>query len=292
MKIVVRLFGGLGNKFFQYALGRSLAIKYDAELVLDKSLLQRSRLGVTPREYDLDAYNIKARMLGPEEIPHYKLRFQRPFNYLYTLRILKSPFFYYREPHFEYDPNVQRLDGDLIIDGYWQSERYFKNIAERLRNELTLLAAPPLEVQKLLTQISEENAISLHIRRGDYISCPKAATHFAKCNIDYYQRAVHIISKSVKNPVFFLFSDDPDWVENELQLDFPTIMASQPHKWNYHEDMRLMRKCMHHIIANSSFSWWGAWLNPSRTKVVIAPSQWFRIKKNTSDLFPADWTVI
>lgn len=101
-----------------------------------------------------------------------------------------------------------------------------------------------------------------------------------------------MVAERVLNPVFFVFSDDPAWVEMELRIGFPMVLVSQPQSWPAYEDLRLMSQCQHHIIANSSFSWWGAWLNPSPDKIIVAPSRWFRVEKNMQDLFPPDWHVI
>jgi hypothetical protein len=211
---------------------------------------------------------------------------------LYAIGLLKSSFIYYREPYFEFDPKLHQINGDLVIEGYWQSERYFADIADRLRHELQPIHPPPNEVSGLLDQIAKENSVSLHVRRGDYISCSRAAAHFFVCDLAYYERAVAMVAERVLNPVFFVFSDDPAWVAKELRIDFPMVLASRPQSWPDYEDLRLMSHCMHHIIANSSFSWWGAWLNPNSNKIVVAPSRWFRVEKNTKDLIPPGWYLV
>lgn len=292
MKIIVRLFGGIGNQFFQYAVGRALATKHKGELLLDDSLLQRHRRGVTYRNYELDVYNINAQKLLKKERLILQFRVWRPFRYLYATGILKSSFIYYREPHYEFDPKIHQLNGNLIAEGHWQSERYFADIADKLRHELQPIAPPPNNVRRLLDQIANENSVSLHVRRHDYLSCPKASANFFVCNLEYYSRAVSVIAERTMNPVFYIFSDDPGWVAKEFQIDFPMVLASRPQSWRAYEDLRMMSHCTHHIIANSSFSWWGAWLNPSPNKIVVAPSRWFRVEKNTKDLIPPEWNMI
>jgi hypothetical protein len=292
MKIIVRLLGGIGNKFFQYAAGRSLAIRHKADLLLDCSLLKRRRYGLTPRDYELEAYNIQARRLQKREQSLLQFRVQRPFRYLYDVGLLKSSFKYYREPHYQFDPKLSHFKGDLIIEGYWQSERYFADIADKLRHELRPVFTPPESAGHLLDQVQSVNSISLHVRRGDYISCRRAAAHFFPCDHAYYRRATQIMAERISNPVFFIFSDDPGWVLKELRIDFPMVLASHPESWPAHEDLRLMSHCHHHIIANSSFSWWGAWLNPNPNKIVVAPMRWFRILKNTQDLIPREWHLV
>lgn len=147
MKIITRLCGGLGNQIFQYAIGRSLAISHDCELLLDDSLLKQRRFGVTPRDYELDVYNLVARKVHPAEQAVLRSRVRRPFRYMYNIGLVKSSFNYYREPHFAFDPKLQQLPGNLIIEGYWQSERYFSDITDKLRRELQPINSPPLSFE-------------------------------------------------------------------------------------------------------------------------------------------------
>jgi hypothetical protein len=289
--IIVRLLGGIGNQLFQYAAGRSLATKLDCELVLDDSLMMR-RPWMTPREYALDVYNVQARKISLKEKLLLLFRVLPPFRYLYESGIAKSPFTYYRESHYQFDPRLHQLTGDLIIEGYWQSGRYFAEIADELRRELQPIRPPDDHAQKLLDQILRGNSVSLHIRRGDYISNPAAEKTFFICDLAYYQRAVSMIAERVSDAVYFVFTDDPAWVEKEFRIDFPMVLVSRPNAWPAHDDLRLMSHCSHHIIANSSFSWWGAWLNPKRNKIVVAPSRWFREKRIMRDLISPEWNII
>jgi hypothetical protein len=292
VKIIIRLLGGIGNQLFQYAVGRSLAIRHDGELLLDDSLLKRRRFCVTPRSYELGVYNIRARKLHSDEESNLQFLVRRPFQYLYATGLMKSNYTYYREPHFEFDSRLHQLTGDLIIEGYWQSERYFIDIANELRRELQPINLLDVNAQKYFEQIQRENSVSLHVRRGDYISNPAAAKNHVVCDIAYYQRAVAAIVERVANPVFFVFTDDPVWVAKKLRIDFPMVLVSRPLAWPAHDDLRLMSHCAHHIIANSSFSWWGAWLNSCPGKIVVAPSRWFKVEPNIQDLIPRDWNLV
>jgi hypothetical protein len=166
------LLGGIGNQFFQYAIGRSLAIRHKGELLLDDSLLRQRRFGVTQRNYMLDMYKIRARKLNSEESSYLQYLVRRPFRYLYTTGLKKSNFTYYREPHFDFDSGIYQLAGDLILEGYWQSERYFTDVANEIRRELQPINLPDVIVQEYLSQILRENSVGLHVRRGDYISNP------------------------------------------------------------------------------------------------------------------------
>ena len=291
MKIIVRLRGGLGNQFFQYAVGRSLSDLHNGELLLDDSLLGRTSSGISPRHYGLEMYRIQARRLRNEERLNLQFRVLRPFRYLYALGLLKSSFIYYQEPHFEFDPNVFQLKGNVILSGFWQSHRYFTNIEDKVRQELKPIHTPPTEVSRLMNQIAKTNSVSLHIRRGDYVSCQKALDLFYICDATYYRRAVNMIAERVINPTFFIFSDDPDPISKSLQIGFPTVIVSRP-QLSAHDDLRLMSHCNHHIIANSTFSWWGAWKNPDPNRIVVAPSRWFLIPTNTQDLIPNGWHTV
>jgi len=292
LKIIIRLLGGIGNQFFQYAVGRSLAIRHKGELLLDDSLLRQRRFGVTPRDYELGVYNIRARKLNPDEASYLQYLVRRPFRYLYTAGLKKSNFTYYREPHFEYDSRLHQLAGDLILEGYWQSERYFSDIANEIRRELQPINLLDVNAQEYLSQILRENSVGLHVRRGDYISNSTVVKNHVICDLAYYKRAVSVVAEWVKNPVFFVFTDDPAWVTKKFRIDFPMVLVSRLNTWPAYDDLRLMSNCAHNIIANSSFSWWGAWLNSNPKKIVVAPFRWFRAGKNTQDLIPPEWNLV
>jgi hypothetical protein len=286
------LFGGLGNQLFQYAAGRSLAVKHGGELLLDDSLLKRRRAGVTQRDYELDAFAIRARKLNATEGLALQLRLKRPFRYLYEFGLLNSFFTYYREQNYEFNPKFNELAGDLVIEGYWQTERYFSNISYELGQELRPVRQPKAALQVWLDKVSHANSVSLHVRRGDYISNPNAAKLHAVCDNAYYEQAVSLVAECVKNPVFYVFTDDPDGVMKDLKLNVPTVMVSQSHLLRAYEELYVMRHCAHHVIANSAFSWWAAWLSSNPNKLVIAPSQWFRNQKTNRDRIPPTWRIV
>lgn len=291
MQIITRLLGGLGNQLFQYAVGRALSVRHGAELLLDDSLLKRHRYNTTHREYALDAYQLRGRKLSPRENRIIRARVSWPFRYLCESGLVRSSFTYYREPHFEYDPILFKASDNIILEGYWQSARYFCEITDELRSELQP-ATPLLPMaQRYLEQITQQNSVSLHVRRGDYVSKASTAANYVACDLQYYRRAIDIVAKREPNPVFFVFSDTPDWVKENLKIDYPMILVSQPYSWPAYEDLRLMSSCAYNIIANSSFSWWAAWLNTNPDKIVVAPSQWFKNDNNTRDLIPPEWIV-
>ena len=196
----------------------------------------------------------------------------------------------YREPHFQFDPALLELRAPVYLDGYWQSERYFSSIAVLLRQELTAKAPLDPKNEALARSIDAVNAVSLHVRRGDYVDNPATTRFHGVCSLDYYQRAIDYISLRVEAPHLFVFSDDPQWTRANLRYAAATTFVDANPPDRGYRDMGLMARCRHHIIANSSFSWWGAWLNPSCEKIVIAPDRWFSAARNdTRDLIPPGW---
>ena len=137
------------------------------------------------------------------------------------------------------------------------------------------------------------SSVSVHVRRGDYVNDPKTNAYHGTCSLDYYKKAVEIIRNKVKDPVFFIFSDDAEWVKKNFNIDEQQVLVSEPEKLSLTEELKLMASCRHSVVANSSFSWWGAWLNNNNEKMVIAPQKWFADPLiDTSDLIPSAWIRI
>lgn len=263
--IITKLVGGLGNQMYQYAVGRRLAWKHNTVLKLDISEFQRYKL----HKYSLGAFNIQANFAGPEEI---------------------AGLTHVRERHFHFDPEVMNLDDNVYLDGYWQSWRYFADIADIIQREFTVKTAAAGRDRQLSEQIASTQSVSLHIRRGDYVSDSRTQQVHGSCDIDYYLGCVDELTKTVRNPHFFIFSDDPQWARENLKLNFPTTLVDHNGLEKNYEDLRLMSQCKHHIIANSTFSLWAALLNPKSDKMVFAPRQWFNASKNnTKDVLPENW---
>ena len=212
---------------------------------------------------------------------------------LENLAVYSVPYYrrnIYREPHFFYDPNILKCKNDVYLEGYWQSEKYFKNIEHLIRSEFTPVTEPDNPTEKMADQIRSCVSVNLHFRRGDYVSNSTTNAYHGTCSLEYYHRAIRIIEENVKNPHFFIFSDDPDWVRENADTGHPTTIVDLNGPDQDYEDMRLMSLCQHHIIGNSSFSWWGAWLSTNPQKIVIAPKKWFnRMDINTQDLIPESW---
>ncbi|MFA6087616.1 alpha-1,2-fucosyltransferase [Mucilaginibacter sp.] len=290
--IVIKLQGGLGNQMFQYAFGRSLAKRLNTELYLDITTLEDTDHppGFTHRKYELDVFNVKAQIAGTKILSSV-VAYPKSRSAFYKLRLLKSLGIvqHLHEKKFSYDADIHGLiNGNTFLTGFWQSEKYFQDIADDIRRELKL--PQPHDHQNISYQqlIQNKNAVSLHIRRGDYVG---NATH-PVCGMEYYQQAIQIMNKDITDPVYFIFSDDTEWAANNVVTDSENYVINH-NKTNSAADMYLMSQCKHHIIANSSFSWWGAWLNPSENKKVIAPGKWFTNSlTDTKDLIPHRWTII
>lgn len=279
--IIVRLLGGLGNQFFQYALGRNLALKLKTELKFDLFSYDVDK----KRVYELDKYNIsdQVKIWGrPRAI------FKRVLNHL---NIKSDGITYLPEKKFNFDPNVLRSKNNIYLGGYWQSYKYFESINDLIKEELTLKQKPDQKNAGFLQLVKKESeSVGLHIRRGDYISDKRSAAHHGAKGLEYYGKAIDYIGSKLSHPSFFIFSDDIAWVKENLKINAPTFYADFNSPGKGSEDLRLMSNCNHFIIANSSFSWWAAWLGLNLHKIVIAPKLWFMDPKiDTSDLIPDNW---
>lgn len=269
---------------FQYATGRALADHHHCELKLDLTDFANYNL----RQYELDNYNIRASIASENDIAYF--RKNRPILKKIQKIFKVSPPNVYLERDFTFDPTVLKSSSPLYLDGYWQSEKYFSMIRSALLDDFTLRATVNNKNQRVLDNINTSQAVSLHIRRGDYVADPNTNKYHGTCPLDYYHDAVSFIGERVENPEFFIFSDDTDWVKKNLSIDYPLTIVDINSPDQGILDMALMKACQHHIVANSSFSWWGAWLNPLQEKMVIAPKRWFNeVKKDTKDLIPAAW---
>jgi hypothetical protein len=281
-QIVSRIYGGLGNQLFQYAMGRAMAIRSQSSLLLDTRYFD-SAPTVTFR---LGHFNIGRTVTSGRLPPERK---EGRLRYL-LWRSLRLPPHRVRESALRFDAAMLAPRTNVWLDGYWQSERYFADCIETIRNDLRILTPPSQENANHLAEIASCPAISLHVRRGDYL-LPQNQALFAACSKQYYAKAVDLMaSKMTGEPVIYVFSDDPDWARANLALPFEKRVIGHNGRSADYEDMRLMSACRNHIIANSSFSWWGAWLNPSPDKIVIGPASWFADPSvSNPDILPESW---
>ena len=202
---------------------------------------------------------------------------------------------YFREKHYHFDEDFLNLPDHVYIQGFWQSEKYFSGIEDTLRQEFSL-RNPTTELFHQMSQaIASTNAVSLHVRRGDMANNSETNRLHGACSLDYYKSAVECISERVNQPHFFIFSDDPVWVEKNLDLKFPVTLVSGSNQFHDYEELHLISLCQHHITANSSFSWWGAWLNRKLDKIVVCPKQWFgdfSHDHDTKNLITEGWIIL
>jgi hypothetical protein len=182
---------------------------------------------------------------------------------------------------------------DTHLDGYWQSEKYFQDIAATIRRDFTLATDLSAQDRAVADAIADVNAVSVHVRRGDYVTDARTRAAHGVCSNEYYLQACDMIIRRQPDPHFFVFSDDLDWCRSHLQLPGAATYVGHNGPDRDYADLYLMSQCRNHIIANSSFSWWGAWLNPRSDKVVIAPCQWFSgLDVDTRDVLPDGWIRI
>lgn len=291
--VIVQLVGGLGNQMFQYATGRAIAHRNSVPLKLDISEFQR----YPERDYRLGFYNIVEEFVTTKDLTRLtptRAQFVRWLIEKLKRRLL--PYYTWsviKERSLAFDPNVLKIGGNVYLIGYWQSERYFTDVARLIRNEFTLRGDPDEINRQTLEHLASVNSVSLHIRRGDYVTDPAAAKAIGFVGLDYYFRAIEYLTGIVSEPEFFVFSDDIQWAQANLRLSHPLHFVTHNGAEKDYEDLQLMSHCKHHIIANSSFSWWGAWLSDNPAKVVIAPRRWFRqFEVDIESRFPADWIVL
>lgn len=294
--IITRLIGGLGNQMFQYAAGRRAAYINNTELKLDITGYEKQE-GITPRKYMLQIFNINEDFANMNEIVRFK-GLRKNFFIRYFLKLTNRIVPYYKQSYvkqksFQFDPNILKVGKDTYLEGSWATEKYFQDVEDIIRKDFIFKNAPDARNKKRIEQIKRTTSISIHFRRGDYVLDKKTHDFHGMCDHNYYDKAIKIITKTINQPYFFIFSDDPKWVKNNFKIEYPVEFIDRNTGDKSYEDMRLMSLCKHNIIANSSFSWWGAWLNKNPERVVIAPRNWFKEKKlNTKDLIPESWKII
>lgn len=292
--ITVKLKGGLGNQLFQYAFGRAVSLKLETPLVLDVSGYENQSDIDVPREFQLDCFNLQATISNKVIETKIGLCKRVIDNIKNKIKDTANPYNGYI-----FEPNNLDVKDGAHLEGFWQSEKYFSDIETVLRYDLTLKEKLG-EKAKLFTerikQVSDNGgvSVSLHVRRGDFLTNKYSNAYHGALDLTYYQKAISTIhSKLCSKPiVLFVFSDDILWVKENLKTEIPYVCVSRPEILDC-EELILMSKCNHNIIANSSFSWWGAWLNSKKDKIVIAPKRWIKDSRaNTNDVTPLDWIKI
>jgi hypothetical protein len=263
-RVIVRLTGGLGNQMFMYAFGRALSLRRQEPV--------QFHWARSTWDYALDKYNVNVELVDP-----------KPVDRMYT------------EASFGFDGNALGQPSNTYLSGYWQSEQYLEDYSYRedysdiIRKELTLKNAPSPLTVGFSNELAKEESVFIHIRRGDYI-LPGTSEFHGNLGMDYYNRAIEYVREKVQNPKFYVFSDDPDYGRALFPyFDIASFCGS-----SQHDDLYLMSRCKHGIGANSSFSWWGAWLGEDHPgRVCVFPEKWFVNEAiNTQDLIPDRWVKI
>jgi Glycosyl transferase family 11 len=285
--IIVRLQGGLGNQLFQYAAGKALAkrlsIPFKLETItsLQKDKRRHIALNDLHTEFDLASKReVKKFVSFPTLYRHYPSFFSRFGKNIY------------HEPHFHFDEKFFRLNDPVFLDGFWQSPLYFKDIEAILRQEFTIKPELIKNVIEKGKELETQSSIAVHIRRGDFLNEKITAFHGVMSPF-YYEKAIRLVKEKVPAASVYFFSDDIEWVKKNLTVDRNAELISA-FTQSAIEDFYLMTKCRHNIIANSSFSWWPAWMNTHPDKIVVAPKNWFAEKSgmNTNDLIPSGWVRV
>ncbi len=291
--IIVRLFGGMGNQMFQYALGRVLSIKNNTEFKLDiRHLTDHGKRPLYPkhvnRNYDLDLLSIQAGIAQQSDIP-WKYRvwgttFFKDATYVITRKLFKNPT---KETYFHFNETVLSAKDSIYLEGFWQSYKYFQGFEDIIKKDFQISVNLPENIKKLGEKIQKENALCVHVRRGDFVN----NTYHDVVNSEYYQKAFQKITEQATVDTVYIFSDDIDWCRGNMQFPTDTFFVGNEfsgergigHFW-------LMQQCKYFIIPNSSFSWWAAWLADYVDKKVIVPKKWFADETiNYNDIYPSDW---
>ena len=286
-KIIILLEGGLGNQMFQLAFGSIIAKKNNSILTIDRSnfVNNLNRKDYSFRVFGLDVFKIK----------YYNYNKKSPFNILFN-KFCKNKT--YTEPSFNFDSEALKLRRPICIKGYFQSYKYFEGYEDLVRN---IFKFPKDKIGKenneLLNDIKKSHSVSIHIRRGDYVNNNKTNKVHGTCSLEYYINAIKNITDNNNDRfTLFFFSDDIDWVKEKFNnIDYNKTFVSNNTNDKSWIDMFLMSSCNHNIIANSSFSFWGAWLNSNLNKKVIAPKRWFldvELENQAKNIIPPQWIKI
>ena len=287
------LTGGLGNQMFQYAAAKSLALRLGDELTVDLYALNKPTQA-TKRQLALNIFDIKLNISS-----NWKTEFLiKAFPLVNNSRYLFSQLMgYFRDKSaIVYASDFDELSGNIILHGHFQNEKYFEKYEDIIRKDFSFKRMLQGRNAALGREIRDTQSVSIHVRRGDYLTNAQASKNFAICDKGYYQHAISKIKEEVDTPHFYVFSEDFEWVQENISFDDAPVQYID---WNKgsdsYVDMQLMSMCKHNIIANSSFSWWAAWLNSYEWKIVYAPAEWFQSEERNKDLkdfYPQGWKMI
>jgi hypothetical protein len=292
--VVTRLMGGLGNQMFQWAAARALALRHGVEPKVDLSYLAHERPGTTPRRYELGSFVVEPAVATADDLKW--VRGAPPSGLGARSRELVKSILKPRrlvllqQRELDYDARLREAGPNVLLVGYWQSESYFEGAESQIRDDFRLREELTGSVAELAAEIGAAESVAVHVRRGDYVADPRTNAFHGTLTPAWYERALAEVAQRVEEPAAFVFSDDPAWCRAHLRLPVPMRVVDYHDPAHAPEVLRLMTLCRHHVVANSSFSWWGAWLSRSQQRVVVAPEEWFRDPAiDTSTITPRDW---
>jgi hypothetical protein len=289
--LIIKLQGGLGNQMFQFAFASILAQKNKTKVLIDGSIFERVEKtpGFTPRKFELAIFDIHYDWVSELDVIS--------FHHLSKINKLKKRLGLnypkrYKEPSFGFQMDALSMRSPVYLKGYFQSYKYYIGYEDFIKQ----LFSFPVDTldginEEVLNTIKNSNSIAIHIRRGDYVNDTITSEYHGSCSLDYYLEALKLLASKNKDFTLVFFSDDNDWVKEQFKdLPYSKIFVDNNKNENSWKDMLLMSSCSHNVIANSSFSWWSAWLNTNPDKIVIAPKEWFKSKdyENTT-LLPKEW---
>lgn len=288
---IIKLTGGLANQMFQYAFGQNIAVSYNKKVVYDIGAYKYRSKNDTYRDYQLYQFGIELDTINNALSTIINNKNSSFYSFIYKVfkrvRLVKE---FKEKELYVYDNSFYNQTGIVYFKGFWQSCKYFSKIRNKLIETFVNKPNISSKVQKIKGQLSETNSVAIHFRRGDYLTNNTAKQFHGICNLDYYYNAVNYLIKSCVNISLYIFSDDIQWVKQHFKVDVPIFFVEGNDDF---EDIILMASAKHNIIANSSFSWWGAYLNQNENKTVIAPANWTKKHKSKDiDLIPKEWVIL
>ncbi len=294
--MIVRLKGGLGNQMFQYVFVRHLEQNYGVkDIKVDSSFFSKSNEVVGTQYNSIDYFDVHYQRATTEDLKRACMfrHNQKPMTLSYripmALEMIMNKKKYYHVRNFLYVDPKELLDY-AYLDGSWQCPKYLNGIEDIIRKEFVYTKKISDVVQKQIAKVKTENSVFIGIRRGDYVK-PENIGLYGELKDKYYNDAMRKIKEKTEAPVFYVMSDDIDWVKKNISFTLPVIYREGEMIGNAHEEMMFMRACKHAIIPNSTFHWWGAWLIDNTEKIVIAPKPWFA-DGTQIDILPPEWVLI